>query len=82
MRARYVGQDAETTTFGKTFHQWTWVNVDALGDYPREALAQNPQFETEVAIDGDPAPQSLEPAIEDETITEDAAPMSDLAAEA
>ena len=47
MRARYVGQDAETTTFGRTFHQWTWVNVDALGDYPREALAQNPQFETD-----------------------------------
>jgi hypothetical protein len=58
MRARYIGQDAETITFEKTFHQWKWVNVDALGDYPRERLAQNPQFETDVGAATDPTPAS------------------------
>jgi len=59
MRARYVGQQAETTTFGKTFHQWKWVNVDALCDYPRATLAQNPQFETDggEAADAEPTPE-------------------------
>jgi hypothetical protein len=56
MRARYVGQDAETTTFGNTFQQWSWVNIDALGDLPRETLAQNPQFETDGGETDDPGP--------------------------
>ena len=54
MRARYIGSDAETTAFGKTFHQWKWVNVDALGDYPRQTLAQNPRFETDGGEAADP----------------------------
>ncbi len=67
MRARYIGQDAETTTFGKTFHQWKWVTVDTLGDYPRETLAQNPQFETDgdeaVALDTTPAIDPVDPVV-------------------
>jgi hypothetical protein len=47
MRARYVGGDAETTTFGKRFHRWQWVGVDALTEIARETLSQNPQFETD-----------------------------------
>jgi len=56
MRARYVGRQAETTTFGKTFHQWKWVNIDVLDDYPRAMLAQNPQFETDGGEATDPDP--------------------------
>ncbi len=66
MRARYVGQEAETTTFGKTFHQWKWVNVDTLGDYPRATLAQNPLFETDVGqADADPVSpvDSVDPVV-------------------
>ena len=47
MRVRYVGQHAETETFGKNFHQWKWLGVDALSEYARQTLTQNPQFETD-----------------------------------
>ena len=60
MRARYVGQHAQTETFGKTFHRWKWLGIDALSDYARQTLTQNPQFETdggeEAAVEPDPAP--------------------------
>jgi hypothetical protein len=62
MRARYIGSDAETTTFGKTFHQWKWVNVDGLGDYPRATLAQNPRFQTDGGEAPDPeTPVEIDP---------------------
>jgi hypothetical protein len=56
MRIRYIGAEASTETFGKTFHQGKWVSVAALDDQARETLAQNPRFEVEPAIEATPAP--------------------------
>lgn len=49
MRARYVGVEPSTTTFGKTFHQFKWVKADDLSDEAKAALAANPTFETDGA---------------------------------
>jgi hypothetical protein len=49
MRARYVGAEPSTTTFGKTFHQFKWAKADDLSDEAKAALAANPTFETDGA---------------------------------
>ncbi len=68
MRVRYIGAEASTQAFGKTFHCAQWVSIAAMDPAVQATLAENPQFEVEPVIEGqivDPAPQSLEPAIED-----------------
>jgi len=57
MRARYVGREAQTTTFDKTFYRGKWVNIDMLGAYAHDSLAQNPIFE----IDGGEQADSIGP---------------------
>ena len=64
MRIRYVGAEASTDTFGKTFYQSRWVNIADMDPAVQATLSTNPQFETELVIEGravEEAPQSLEP---------------------
>ncbi len=56
MRARYVGAETSTTTFGKTFHQFKWAKADELSDEARAALAANPVFETDQAATAEAEP--------------------------
>jgi hypothetical protein len=65
MRIRYIGAEASTETFGKTFYQWKWVGIADMDEGARAILEQNPQFETEAAIDGHAEPTSPSGKVED-----------------
>lgn len=55
MKVRYIGEDADTTTFGVTFVAAKWTDVDDS----LTALTKNPQFE----VKGAAAPSDPEPAV-------------------
>jgi hypothetical protein len=69
MRIRYVGAEASTETFGRTFHRSKWVGVGDMAPEAQATLARNPQFETDLAGAVDEEPRSLEPAIEEDAAT-------------